>query len=239
MPDQNFLKQDTSDAKGEQGKTGADKDKKQLKRKSIFRRKELGVNLMSPDVIREVSRQVERKNLFQVLVSFLVAVGIVGLAYGGIFLYDFSKASERAAVDARLTVVNEEITALETNTSVLTVFQDTLGSIRTLLEKHVYWTQFLAALEKATLQTVKYDSISVSSGSNTLTLGALTDSYQIVGKQIRAFQNASSTFPTVSVNSANAILDQAGDISGLTFSVSLTYNEEILTQNVNAPATKE
>jgi len=237
MPDSNFLKPDASAAKGDQTKT--EKEKKPQKRKNIFRRKELGVNLMSPDIMLEVSRQVERKNLIQVLTSFLIAVGLVGAAYGSIFIYDLLKADEHAALQARLDAVNTEIASLEKNTSALTAFQDTLGSIRNLLDKHVYWTQFLTALEKATLQAVEYDSISVSSGSNVLTLGALTDSYQTVGKQIRAFQSASSTFPDVSVRSANAILDQAGDITGVTFTVSLTYNGEILTQTGNATSTEK
>lgn len=239
MPEQNFLKQDASSTRSEQTKAGAEKEKKPQKRKNIFRRKELGVNLMSPDVMREVSRQVEQKNLFQVLISFAVALGLVGVAYLGIFLYDLSQAQDRESLNARLTAVNTEIANLEKNTSALTAFQDTLGSIRVLLEQHVYWTQFLAALEKATLQAVEYDSISVSSGTNVLSLGALTDSYETIGKQIRAFQNASSTFPEVSVRSANAILDQAGDITGVTFAVSLTYNGEILTQTGNATSTEK
>ncbi|MBI2484348.1 hypothetical protein HYV71_04155 [Candidatus Uhrbacteria bacterium] len=239
MPDQNFIKQDAADATSDQAKAILEKEKKSQKRKNIFRKKELGVNLMSSDVMREISSQVERKNLFQVLTSFFVALGLVGIGYLVILIYDATQADDRSNLDARLTALNAEIANLEKNTSTLTAFQDKLGTIRSLLEQHVYWTQFLTELEKATLQAVEYDSISVSSGSNVLTLGALTDTYETIGKQIRAFQNASSTFPEVTVRSANALLDQAGDIAGVTFSMSLTYNGEILTQIGNATSTQK
>ncbi len=233
MVDTNFLKPAS--------KTSPSSEKKNQKRsmRNFFRRKELGVNLMSPEVAKEVTRQIERKNLIQILVSFIVASALVGVAYLGIFIYGFFNSKNLKPVQDQLATVNQEISVLEQNSSALTSFQNTLSSLANLLSGHLYWTRFLEKLESVTLKDVQYDALSVSSTSNALTLNGVARSYLDIGKQIRAFQNASSTFPTVSVNSANAIIDQAGQVTGVNFTLSLTVNLDIIKGQNNGTSTSQ
>lgn len=194
--------------------------------RALFRRKELGVNLMSPEIIKEVSRQIERKNLIQVFGSLGIAVGLVALAYLGLFLYDFINGKNLNPVRDRLVQVDQEISGLEQNSQALSAFQNTLGSLRTLLDDHIYWTRFLQKLESVTLKNVKYDALTISSAANTFVLGATADTYSDIGKQLRAFQEAKDTFPAVSVAGANAVIDQGGQIVGVNFTLSLTFNPD-------------
>ncbi|MBI4272813.1 hypothetical protein HY621_03100 [Candidatus Uhrbacteria bacterium] len=233
MADTNFLKSAS--------KPSAPSEKKNQKRgvRNLFRRKELGVNLMSPDIVREVTRQIERKNVIQILISFLVACALVGVSYLGIFIYGYFNAKNLKPIQDRLSTVNQEISSLELNSPALAAFQNTLSALAILLSDHIYWTRFLDQLEAATLKDVKYESLSVSTASNSLTLNGVAPSYLDIGKQIRAFQNASSTFPTVSVGTANSILDQGGQVTGVNFTLSLTVNLDIIKGLGNGTSTSQ
>ncbi len=216
-------------------------EKKQAKKgvRALFRRKELGVNLISPQIVKEVSRQIERKNLIQISVSLAIAAGLVALAYLGIFIYDYVNNKNLNPVRDRLTRVNQEIASLEQNTQALSAFQNTLGSLRTLLNDHIYWTRFLQKLEEVTLKSVKYESLTVSSTGNTFVLSARGDTYSDVGKQLRAFQDAKEIFPAVSIAGANALIDQGGQIVGVNFTLSLTFNLDSIKGFEHATSTSQ
>ncbi len=233
MADINFLKQSV--------KTPSIPEKKNLKKgvRNFFRRKELGVNLMSGEIVKEATRQIEKKNLIQILVSFITACALAGIVYAGIFIYGYFNAKNLHPIQDRLSAVNREISLLEQNSPALTVFQNTLSSLSNLLSNHLYWTRFLEKFEQTTLKNVQYDSLSISSASNALTLNGIAPSYSDIGKQIRAFHNASSTFPKVSVNSANAILDQSGQVAGVNFTLSLTVNLDIIKGLGNGTSTQK
>lgn len=222
MSDTNFLKSTP--------KTTPSSDKKNQKRgvRNFFRRKELGVNLMSPEIAKEVTRQIEKKNVLQIFVSFIVACGLVGISYLGIFMYGYFNAKNLKPVQDRLIAINQEISLLEQNSPALATFQNTLSSLAHLLTSHLYWTRFLEKLEEVTLKDVQYDSLSVSFVSDGLTLNGIARTYRDIGNQIRAFQNESATFPSVSVHTANAIVDQGGQVTGVNFTLSLTVNLDII-----------
>lgn len=215
------------------------KNRKGAMRNLFKKRKELGVNLMSPEIVKEVSRQIERRNLIQIAMSFLFACGLVGFSYLGIFLYGYTNAKNLEPVQDRLKAVNQAISSLEAQTATLAGFQNTLSSVASLLSQHMYWTRFLRVLESVTLQDVKYDSVSVNSGSNALTLNGIARTYRDIGKQVRAFQKATYMFPEVSVTTANAIIDQAGQVIGVKFTLSLTVNLDTIKGLGNGTSTPQ
>lgn len=222
MPGLNFLESQSSkderEKKGKGRKASVDK---------------IGLNLITQETLDRMFQRIERKDITQLIVSFLISVLIGSAAWGGVYLYGGKEREAIQSVRVERAAIETDITTIEKNKGVLLAYQTKLTAFNNLFKDHIYWTQFFEELEKNTLPNVTYDAVSISTNYTT-SLSAHTTDYASVGKQLIAFQNAKSFVTSVEITSANAALSPTGAISGVNFSVKLIIDPKVVTKTYAA-----
>lgn len=220
MPDLNFLE------------TGKKKEVPQKKR-GIFsfggekKKRAVGVNLITSEAQKEATQAVIRKNLVQLGVSFLIALSISLIAYGGLLLYGSREAARVLVVKQNLNQVEADITKLERDNKKLLGFQNKLTAVKSLLDDQRTFLNFFDALEKNTLPEVSYDTLSISEDGS-VALSAGTTNYTTMARQLLAFEQAKDFVKSVQFSGITASLDQLGAIIGLKFTVALQVVDTVM-----------
>lgn len=231
MPDVNFLQPNDSAAKPPvvvSGKRQQKKEKKVVVPPPAPAPTGLGVNLMTEDSLKRVTVDQEKRSGMLLLYSIGAGLALTALLFGGVKVYGLVVAQRERQLSVDLGKADGEIALLEQNTSALTLFQDKLVILKSLFDNHVYWSQFVASLEKYTLPTVSYDALSVSPGSE-ITLSASAPNFYTLAQQLQIFQkDAAPLMSAVKITSGNAQLSQQGDVASVSFDVSFTMNPEVL-----------
>lgn len=186
-----------------------------------------GVNLMSQEALKNVARTHQKKNLVILGSGVLAAIALSALLFVGIRLYAYVIAQNARQLSVNLGKIDEEITAIERNAPALNKFQNKLATLKSLLEGHIYWSQFITELEKYTLPTVSYDTLSVAPGS-AMSFSATAPDFRTLARQLLILQEAKSLVQDVRITAGSAQLDQSGDINGVGFEVSFTMNPNVL-----------
>lgn len=222
MPGPNFLE---SQALKE------DKEKRGKGKRSPVDR--VGLNLISQEALDRMFQRIEKKDITQLIVSFLISILLGVGAWGGVYLYGGKEREAVQQVRIQRAAVEDEISNIEKNKTALLAYQTRLTSFNNLFKNHIYWTQFFEELEKYTLPNVTYDAISISTNYKT-SLSAHTTDYASVGKQLIAFQGAKSFITSVEITSANAALSPAGVITGVNFSIQLAIDPSVVAKTYAA-----
>ncbi|MEK7122532.1 MAG: hypothetical protein AAB855_01615 [Patescibacteria group bacterium] len=220
MADLNFL---------DIGKKKQDAPEKKRKVFSFARKKKraVGVNLITSEAQKEATHTVIRKNIIQLVVSFLVALILALLVYGGVLLYGQQEAGKVAVIRQQLVAVEQDIERLEKENRKLLGFQNKLTAIKTLLDSHASLIPFFDALEKNTLPDVSYDTLALRADGS-VSLSAATTNYTTLGRQLLAFERSENFVTTARFSSIAASLDQLGAIIGIRFTVALNLDPKLL-----------
>ncbi len=220
MPDLNFVK-----AQEEEKKVALANTKT---RKSEARTvEESGVNLMSKEALATVARGETRKQLMILVWSVCAAVVLSVVLYGFVEVYAYFVQRSANELQINLGKIDDEIQKIEQNGPALIQFQNKLSTIKSLLDSHAYWSQFIAQLEAHTLPTVTYSGLSIAAGSP-VAFSATAPDFRTLAKQLLIYQQAPELMSAVQISSGNATLDQFGNISGVSFEVSFTINPAVL-----------
>ena len=193
----------------------------------------LGMNLISGDALDRIFQRIEKKDITQLIVAFFVSILLAGAMLGGVYIYGGPFRQEIGDLRAQRSKIEANIAKIESNKTALLAYQTKLTAFDALFKNHLYWTQFFTELEKNTLPNVQFDAISISTGYET-SLSAHTTDYASVGRQLLAFQRATSFIKKVEITSANGALTPAGAISGVNFSVKLTIDPAVITKKYAA-----
>ena len=208
---------------------GGDETKKRAtngKRKSVVN-EGFDVNLV-PSELRPVFGAPRKSFLHNAVVSVSWAVGLSAVLYGGIWAYGYYlKTNTLLPIMTEETSVNADIASLEAQRTEFLAFQSKINNAKTLLDKHQYWSQFLSALEQATISDVSYINV-IGSQDGNVTLAGFAKDYRAVGRQLLAFQSAKDVVASASISSANAVLNPNGEVSGVNFTVSLKIQPSVL-----------
>lgn len=231
MGDLNFIKPNNpEDLPGKQGKAAKDK-KKPVAPKAPEAQKQkarlFGVNLMSQEAMRDVARGHQKKNLMILSSGVIAGLVLFILAFVGVRVYAYVIAQNARQLSVNLGKIDEEITTLEKNSASLNQFQNKLSILKSLLDGHIYWSQFITELEKYTLPSVAYDALSVAPGT-AISFSATAPNFRTLARQLLVLQEAKSLADAVRITAGSAQLDQSGDIDGVSFEVSFTMNPNIL-----------
>ncbi len=122
---------------------------------------------------------------FAIILSLL----ILGAIYGYV-AYDkqriISEQNRQKAEIAKIEAKILDFTALNRDISIL---GQEIKLVQDTLNKHIYWTNFFALLEKYTVSDVYYSGLAVGTNGG-LTLSATTKSYDSVAKQLKVLNSA-------------------------------------------------
>ncbi|PJE64713.1 MAG: hypothetical protein COU90_00360 [Candidatus Ryanbacteria bacterium CG10_big_fil_rev_8_21_14_0_10_43_42] len=153
----------------------------------------------------------------------LVFFILMGLAYGGVFLYKRSIESNLDGLTRQLSNIEEELDS-DIIQEIVRVDKG-LAVAQDLLAQHVYSSRLFEFLENNTLETVQYNDFTYSFGSRSVILAAVADSYVSLNEQIHIFQN----LPLIRSVDFSGISMLEDDTVG--FSLNLTFNDNIFRFN--------
>jgi len=194
--------------------------------------KSVGVNLMTSEVIREATQKVVRKNVIQLGVSFLIALFIALLFYGGLLMYGAKEQGKAVPLRQKIDALNVEIQRMESQHATLIAFQNKLTAVKSLLDEHTTVDQLFGELEHATLPEVSYDTLSMMNDGS-VTLNATTTSYTDVGRQLLAFEQSKGFITSVAFSNIASALNQYGEVIGVSFTVNLKLDSTLLKKKPN------
>ncbi|MDP2655968.1 MAG: hypothetical protein Q8P11_00155 [bacterium] len=184
------------------------------------------INLI-PRNKEDAVRSTQRSVLEHFLISAFLAVGVIAVAYGGLYYYGYTKEQEIVSVKKEIATIEHSIAVIEDHRSQLVQFQNTLEKVKNLLSNHTHWTRFFSELETYTLPDVTFTNV-VLSPQGKVRLSGISKDYTTLARQMKAFEDASDIFTQVSIPAGHAILSQSGSTIGVSFDASLTLAPSVL-----------
>lgn len=145
------------------------------------------INLLGQDVGRSITLREQIIRLAMVAAGSIV---LVGLVYGGLVLYSGTISSEIDDAQQKITELQTTITDLETKQADILATTKKIAAIRSLIDRHVYWSKFFHQLEQVTGPDVFFGPSFTGDLSGGVVLSARTGSFDAVATQYLFFQQA-------------------------------------------------
>ena len=190
----------------------------------------LDVNLIPEGLINQREQHFQ-KRLVRSGALVVLTLAVVGLAYGGIVWYQLAVNQRVDDLAAEINQLEGTIAAIQADKEQASSLQQRLSLIRDLLERHQYWTELFALLERRTIDDVYYTNFSMA-GTEKVVLAAIGKDYQSVARQIVAFQQVPDVVTAVEVNSALAKLADDGSYQYVNFTINLTLNPAVFARPI-------
>ncbi len=188
------------------------------------------VNLLSEDLILNNN---PRQRAIMLGVIALGAAVMVGLAYGGLLVYQNKIDSKITLIKSELSAVNDEIVSLTKDQKIAASMVQKISAIRSLIDRHTRWTKFFSLLERYTLPSVTYGPAFNGTLGGSITLAGKTNSYEEVARQYLIFQQLVREKKFISayqITGATSTSSKEGATT-VTFVVSMTLLPEDFTRS--------
>ena len=192
---------------------------------------DMDVNLI-PEELAELPADDLPKKIFASSAIIVTIIVLLVVAYCGIIFYQGKIISQAESLRAEIKSLDAKIAIYEKDKAASLRLQEKFRLITSLLNKHVYWTQFFAKLEKYTVSDVYYTNFSMA-GTQKLVLAAVGADYESVARQILAFQQADDFIADVEVASASAEIDSDNNYIDVNFNINLTVVPEVFLNPIN------
>lgn len=183
------------------------------------------INLLGQDVGRSITLREQIIRLAMVAAGSIV---LVGLVYGGLVLYSGTISSEINDAQQKITELQKTITDLETKQADILATTKKIAAIRSLIDRHVYWSKFFYQLEQVTGPDVFFGPSFTGDLSGGVVLSARTGSFDAVATQYLFFQQAvqrGGFIRSFNITGAAQQATKSGD--EVTFTVTLVLAPEV------------
>lgn len=166
-----------------------------------------------------------KKNGTKLVLNILVSTVIIGLAYGGLMYREQRAAAKEQGIDKNIQTLSKQLESAAADVKEIDLFQKKLTLVTGILDKHVYWTNFFAFIEKTILDEVTYSGDFSGSTEGAYSFAATADSFQTVENQVKVL-SANKLVKKVSVDSLAFVA--GGEASGMNIpTVSFTIAIEV------------
>ena len=167
-----------------------------------------------------------------ILATFLISIIIGFVFYFGIVIYKIN-------IDKRINSIDQKIENIVNNPeefdSLILKIEDLKRrneKIKSLLSKHIYWTEFFSQLEKHTLPEIKFTSFAGSTNGNITLASSAPDYYTVARQWLELKNNAKNFVDDVLVEGASASGAQSSGIdTRINFSLILDLNDSVFYKN--------
>ncbi|MBI3963661.1 MAG: hypothetical protein HY341_01555 [Candidatus Kerfeldbacteria bacterium] len=187
----------------------------------------LSVNLIPEESITQVTRPT--RQLATVGIWALGAVLLSVLVTVGMTLYGRALSKQTAQIQEDIHAVETQIATFSEVRSRATTLALRTDRVRTLLNRHVYWTQFFQKLEEHTVDDVSYGSFT-GSMSGAFSLDATGADLTSVTRQVYAFEAADDFINDVSALSAGLLGPTNDAATGAPLSPRASFTLDIIIQ---------
>jgi len=168
--------------------------------------------------------------LFAVIVTMLFVAEI----YFALNWWTDYESERVLASETRFNKISQNIRDLKQQSDQIVAFKQRADAANSLLENHIYWTNFLDWLEKNTLSTVTYAGISGKS-DGVYSLTASANAFREVSWQTRAFM-ADPSVISVKVDQASMEKSDSEEndtsVSAVNFELNLKIDPSVFKKNL-------
>jgi outer membrane murein-binding lipoprotein Lpp len=166
------------------------------------------------------------KNILVALIVFFLAAALVAEIYFGLGWWEEQETAKAQDLNVQTDQINYQVSQLNNQINAALVYKAKEADFSTLLNDHIYWTNFFSWLEKRTLSSVKYDGFS-GDLSGIYDLKATAPTYADVSWQVKAFLNDSATQKVEALKADTAKSDDRTKPAVVNFNLSLQVNPGI------------
>lgn len=164
--------------------------------------------------------------LFALLVASLFILEI----YLGLNWWSTYEKKRLAETESRFNAVSKEIRDMKNESDQIAAFRQRVELAESLLNRHIYWSNFFTWLEQSTLSSVSYQAFS-GKNDGKYELEASTRAFRDVSWQARLFL-ADPLVKSVKINQSSgerdfASPDNSNSENNISFSISLEINPDI------------
>ncbi|MDD5290560.1 MAG: hypothetical protein PHZ04_00395 [Patescibacteria group bacterium] len=170
-----------------------------------------------------------QKNAAFLIVSMILAAIVVGAIYGWLSWWGSQKEEENQYFVERFSELDKEIARVEGEAKKVLVFKKKLSLVNSLLDQHIYWTNFFKFLEENTLADVYYSGFAGDNkGKYSLTANA--KNFSVIQAQVERFLS-SEYISEASVSEAGISTAErkAGEANEIAFGLKLVIDPVIFT----------
>lgn len=171
-------------------KIGISNTKNIIKEKFFKKNKWKAQKILTTNLVKdEVTTFFDSKKNFKFLLKNVLYVCLaVIVIYAGLIFWEIRAARQREFVVGKIEDIKLDIIKIESDIKVVNIFQKKLELANSLLEKHIYWTNFFKFLEENTLTNVYYTSGFSGDTKGKYSFSAQTDSFSSIADQIMALR---------------------------------------------------
>lgn len=166
-----------------------------------------------------------RKRVLALILVIVVETLVIGMAYFFVLRAIATQGERKTAITGRAGALAGEIRKAEADLKDSLAWNAQVAVAKETLDSHVRWTKLFTFIEAKTLPTVKYNSLSGDSGTGSVSLDAVGNSYRDVAEQIVILRNE-PLIASVQTSSAAARVDENGVVNGVSFSLVLRFKPE-------------
>lgn len=149
---------------------------------------------------------------------FFLSLAVVVLGYFGAKFYGQKLIEQEKTITSQLSDSAVRYEKLKREEDKWTAWRDNVEATKLLLERHIYWSNIFAKLEKITLPEVYYTNISATVDGS-ITMSAVADSYLSVARQYLAYQQNTKDIGKITISGISG----AANSGQINFMVSLSF----------------
>jgi hypothetical protein len=160
------------------------------------------------------------------IIAFTLSVIIVIFFYVGLMVEERKTVNKKQIAIQSISKLEEEILGFQSKNQEIKDLADDIKTIHTILNQHIYWSNFFELLEKYTAQEVYYDGL--TAGNNgALILHAYGPNFDAVARQLKALQSTEATEFVTDVSVTSATLSSDTEAGGVVFDIGLVLNPRL------------
>ena len=177
-----------------------------------------------------------KKGILVLIFYFLFSGLIVAGFYGGLLLWEKQRESLKLEYSGKILDLEEQvIKPLEEEAKKILTVKEKIKLAKSLLDRHIYWTNFFKFLEDNTLTDVYYTSSFAGDTNGEYSFSARTRNFKMILDQVNIMRGNDNVEKVIvsggSVKSSGSIEQGGGDgqsdVGGVDFKLELTINPNI------------
>ena len=167
-----------------------------------------------------------RKGIIKLSIAIILACLAIGVVYGGLDFWQKYKEEEIRKIAQKFIELNQQIRQAEQGVDEILAWQRKLSLVSTLLDNHIYWTNFFKFLENNTLVDVYFPGGFSGDTSGNYNLAAVGVNYNTIHQQVKTLKILDQVV-RVGVTSGSFTPTGEDGQSSINFSLELSVNPEI------------
>ncbi len=160
------------------------------------------------------------RNLGFLAVAVILSLAIIGLSYWTLGLWGEKKIEQSTVSSREVKDLRNKVKVARENAQEAIEFRDKIKLINTMLDKHIYWSNFFDFLEKNTLKEVYYSGEFNGDIKGQYILSANTRKYELIEAQIEQFYK-NPYVVSVETSGGKLFVDRENDVSSVQFDLNL------------------